>query len=382
MRRILHYRPFGILKRYVVSEVMTPSLLAFVLISFLAVGIEFRERIHRLPIEHISLFDVARLTAYFLPSVVTYIIPITYMMGVLLAFGRLNQSNEIIAMKAGGIPLKRVVVPVILGGAFFSLVTFVIQDRVQPRAFASASHMITHELPERLTLDVLPPGVMHEIQSDDGVWRVYIEDKDPHTNTLHNIELLMPRAGGEAWTFFAREAQVVTDGPYPEVILRDGYSLYPRDDNRELLVSVFPEFRIPWPQSEPGRLSRQRRTLNLAQCFEAERELARLYEAEGTDRIRAELRGMRREISERFSLPFMSFAVSFLAAPLAVRVRHGGRSYSFAIGFAILLVYFPLSILLEPQSLRALEIVIARGMAPNLLLLVAGCVALWRVDRI
>jgi len=304
------------------------------------------------------------------------------MMGALLAFGRLNQNNEIIAMKAGGIPLKRVVVPVILGGAFFSVVTFVIQDRVQPRAFTNATHMITRELPERLTLDVLPPGVMHEIQSDDGVWRVYIEDKDPATKTLYNIELLMPRSGGEAWTFYAREAQVVTGGPYPEVILRDGYSLYPRDDNRELLLSVFPEFRIPWPQSEPGRMSKQLRTLSLAECFEAERDLVARYEAQRTDRLKSELRSMRREISERFSLPLMSFVVSFLAAPLAVRARHGGRSYSFAIGFVILLVYFPLGILLEPQSLRGLDVFIVRGMAPNLVLLLAGCVALWRVDRI
>jgi len=91
---------------------------------------------------------------------------------------------------------------------------------------------------------------------------------------------------------------------------------------------------------------------------------------------------MRQEISERFSLPILSFAVSFLAAPLAVRSRHGGRSYSFAIGFLILLVYFPLSILFEPQSLRGLDTVILRGMVPNLVLLAAGCVALWRVDRI
>jgi lipopolysaccharide export system permease protein len=374
--------PFKILNRYVLREVMIPSLLAFALISFLAVGNELRERIDLLPIEHISFFDIGRLTVFFLPSVVTYIIPITYMMGVLLAFGRLTQENEIVAAKAAGIPLKRVVVPVLVGGALMSVLSFVIQDRVQPFTFNRAMLMITRELPERLTLDVLPAGVMHEIESEEGIWRVYIEKKSPDTGTLHNIELLMPRKGGSAWTFFAREAQVATQGEQTEVILRDGYAIYPQENDQELMVSVFPEFRIPWPESVPGKMSQQRRTLSLSECLAAEQDLTQRYEDQRTVKLKGDLLKMRVEISERFSLPLLCFTVSFLAAPLAVRSRHGGRSYSFAIGFAILLVYFPMSIMLEPQSLHGLDTVVLRGMLPNLVLLAAGCVALWRVDRI
>ncbi|MFO7973702.1 MAG: LptF/LptG family permease [Candidatus Hydrogenedentota bacterium] len=374
--------PFKILNRYVLREVTIPSVLAFALISFLAVGNELRERIELLPIEHVSFYDILRLTAFFLPSVVTYIIPITYMMGVLLAFGRLNQENEIIAAKAAGIPLKRIVVPVIIGGALLSVLSFAIQDRLQPFTFNRAMLIITRELPRRLTLDVLPPGVMHEIESEEGIWRVYIEEKNPETGTLNNIELLMPRKGGAAWTFFAREAQVLTKGEQTEVVLRDGYAIYPQKKDRELLVSVFPEFRIPWPQSVPEKMSQQRRTLTLAECLGAEQELKQRYQDRRTQRSKRDLLKMRIEISERFSLPFLCFTVSFLAAPLAVRSRQGGRSYSFAIGFAILLVYFPLSIMLEPKSLHGLDTILLRSMIPNLVLLAAGCAALWRVDSI
>ena len=382
MHALVNRLPFGLLNRYVLREVVVPSVLAFALISFLAVGNRLRGYIDMLPVEHISIYDIGRLMAFFLPSVVTIIIPITYMMGVLLAFGRMNQENEIVAMKAAGIPLKRVVIPVIVGGAILSVASFVIQDRIQPFTFKSAMLMLTRELPSRLTLDVLPAGVMHEIQSKEGVWRIYIEEKEPETGTLHNIELLMPQKQGEAWTFFAREAQIEIEEEGTEVILRDGYSIYPQEDGQQLLVSVFPEFRVPWPQNPQEKIPQQRRTLNLAECFAAEHELTGLYEARRTDKLKGDLREMRYEISQRFSLPLLSFAVSFLAAPLAVRTRYGGRSYSFAIGFVILLVYIPLSMLLEPQSLRSLGTVILRGLLPGLILIAAGCVALWRVDRI
>ena len=298
MRALVHRGPCRILKRYVLREVMVPSVLAFALISFLAVGNELRERIKLLPIEHISLYDVARLMLFFLPSVVTYIIPITYMMGVLLAFGRLNGQNEIVAAKAAGIPLKRVVVPVMFAGHFSWF--FCNPRAVSSRYLQQRMVMITRELPGRLTLDVLPAGVMHEINSEEGVWRVYIEKKSPGTGKLHNIELLMPRKGGAAWTFFAREAQVVAKDGHTEVILRDGYAIYPQEDGRDLLVSVFPEFRVPWPQNPPEKIPQQRRTLSLTECFAAERELAESYDARRTDKLKGDLREMRSEISERF----------------------------------------------------------------------------------
>ena len=48
MRTLAHHRPFGILHRYVLREIAVPSLLAFALISFLAVGNELRERIEQI----------------------------------------------------------------------------------------------------------------------------------------------------------------------------------------------------------------------------------------------------------------------------------------------------------------------------------------------
>ena len=88
------------------------------------------------------------------------------------------------------------------------------------------------------------------------------------------------------------------------------------------------------------------------------------------------------ETSERFGLSLACLAVSLAAAPLAVRFPTSGRSFSFALGFSLALLYYVVNILLEPRSLVSMPETILCAMAPNIVLGVLGLWALWRVDRV
>lgn len=367
----------GLLNRYILREIAVPSGLALALISFLAVGNELRERIELLPIEHITMFDVARLTVFLLPALVSYVVPITYMMGILLAFGRLTQQDELTAMKAAGIPLKRVIVPVVAGGALLSGLCFLLQDQVQPLALARAGRMIYEELPGRVTLDLLPAGVIHQV----GDWRVYIGGKDPETGALLDVQIFVPQSRGPALSYHAKAAQVVHDGDTARLRLDEGFMIMPQEGGRVGILR-FPEAERELPARAASVIPGQRRMQTLAQCFEEERRLAEEFRATRAEKTRGDLVKIRQEISDRISLPLFALVVGFLAAPLAARGGRAGRSYSFAIGGLILLTYFPLQIVLEPRGARALGEFILRGMIPNLALFAAGCWAIGRVDRV
>ena len=126
----------------------------------------------------------------------------------------------------------------------------------------------------------------------------------------------------------------------------------------------------------------QRKAMTIRELVEKEKQSARDY-ASSTSRSNAEdLRAVRTEISDRITLPFACLAVSLAVAPLAVRAPRGGRSYSFAIGIALLGGYYLLRILLEAKSVHPLEDYVIRGLAPNVALGLIGLWALWRVDRV
>ncbi|MBN2311327.1 MAG: LptF/LptG family permease [Candidatus Hydrogenedentes bacterium] len=369
--------PVGLLTRYTLWEVAVPALLALAVIGFLAVAVEMRERVRALPMEHLTGSDVGRLVVYFLPTLVTYVVPITYMMGILLAFGRLAQNNEITAMKAAGIPLKRVVVPVLMGGAVLSVACFYVQDRVQPEALKRANDLIYNELPLRITLDVLPTGQMHEF----GDWRVYIRERDPDTRMLKDVEILVPQKDGTVWAYWAESARLVQNGGDARIQMPNCHLIIPQEDGGAMRM-VLEDAQMGVPKLSRNRARSLRRTLPLRGLLEHEAEVRREYEATPSSNLKDELRKTRWEIGERFSLPLACLSVSLLAAPLAVRGRRGGRSYSFAIGFTMIIVYQGMRLLIEPHSLHPLGDVLLRGLVPNILLALAGVWALWRVDRV
>ena len=149
-------------------------------------------------------------------------------------------------------------------------------------------------------------------------------------------------------------------------------------------------FPISLPSPDTLKAPSQRRTLRLSELFKEEKVLEADYElgmtsnipVEERNRRKVELLRMRIEIVERMVLPLAVLAVSFVAAPLAVRAERGGRSYSFAIGFVIVLTYYLLRALLEPTSLKPMSEVVLRAILPVILFSAIGIWATWRVDRV
>lgn len=367
----------GLISRYLLREVAVPAALALAVISFVAVANELRERVEDLPIAYVTFWDMSRLTLFFLPTLITYIVPITYMMGILMAFGRLAQTNEITAMRAAGISLKRLVLPVIVGGGVLSAACFLLHDRVQPWALSRANDLIYRELWLRRTLEALPAGVMHSFED----WRVYIGRKDLQTNTLHNIDIFVPQEEGGAWVYYAESARIVKDGPQTAIELNNGHVILP-EEGGDIVRGTFDQIRRVVPEPSPRKIRSARRTLSLVRLLVHDREVSRAYRAAPSDDRKQELRKTRSEISERISLPLACLAVSLLAAPLGIRARGTGRSYTFAIGSGIFLTYYVIKLVMEPRGLHPLAVVVLRDLTANAVLGLAGLWFLWRVDRV
>lgn len=363
-----------ILTRYIAREIAAPAVVALMLVGFVAAANEIREKSKFINLAYIALRDVAELIVLFLPTLVAYVVPLAYMMGILLAFGRLAQNNEITAMKAAGVPLKRIVLPILVVGALLSGVSFLLQDWVQPLAVARANRLIFRELPMRVTLDVLPAGVMHTFRD----WRVYIGRKDPATRTLYDIKLFESQREG-ARMFYADSARVIEAGGITTLLMEEGYVIPSEEAVAPLTFSRL-EKRVP-SMPEPD-IPSARQLLTLRGLLREERNIAADYAEHRWTSTERELHRMRLEIADRIALPLAALAVAFLAAPLAVRSQRSGRTYSFAIGLGIALLYYVTKFLLEPQSLKPLQDTVLLAMAPNILLMIAGAWAVWRVDRI
>ena len=355
-----------------------PMLLASVVISFVAIAgaiqQEIKELVKDVPIAQFTAWDISRVSFFILPTMAGYVFPITFLFGILLTFGLLARNSELIAMQASGIPLRRVVTPVIVAGAALSGLCFWVQDVGQPWAYQRLAQLLHSDLPLRITLDMLPTGVMH----DYGAWRVYIGEKDPD-GVLRNIVVLSEDEDGVTM-IHAEEARLLRGEEGSSLEMRNVYRIPPglrQIERTDPLTLAVPGLD---PRDEGGG---RREGLSLRGLLAAHARLDEAYEKTPTAEANDERHKLRLEIAKRAAFPLMCLAVSFAGAPLGARTRRAGRSYAFAGGFIIVGTYFVLRKAVEPLSVAAgLGGTVLLGQLPNILLCAAGAYLLWKVDRV
>jgi lipopolysaccharide export system permease protein len=376
-----------LLTRYTLRQIWIPALMAAVVISFVVllgtIGEEVQNLLEKLPVAQLTVLDISRISLYSLPSLAGLIVPVTFLLGIMMAFGRMAQTSELTAAKAAGIPLRRLVLPIVAAGAAVSAASFFLLDQGQPWAFQRLSHLIGSEMPLRVTLDAVPTGVMHEY----GEWRVYIGSRDAD-KTLHNVIVLQER-GQNIHAHYAKSARVINENGVGRLEMKD---VWPIQEN-QMTVNV-ESSRITLPRLQTFEREGQRQGWTLSRLLHEEgvlRETAK----EGNKVIKVELAKVRGEIGDRLAFPLMCLAVSVVAAPIGARARRSGRSYTFSSGLIIVVAYFVLRAMLNGSlgtvaeaaimkggSLPSLNTVILLSQVPNLALIGVGLLFLWRVDRV
>jgi len=123
-----------ILDEYVVREFLGTFLLVLTGFVFLMLIFTFFELIGDILRNHISLLTVGEYLVNLTPSMLYQIAPLAVLIAVLVTFGVLNRNSEIVAMKATGISLYRLVVPIVSIAAVLAVCLFLFDEFYLPQA--------------------------------------------------------------------------------------------------------------------------------------------------------------------------------------------------------------------------------------------------------
>jgi lipopolysaccharide export system permease protein len=130
-----------ILTRYILREFtknLALTLSAFVMLFQIG---DFIEKVDDY-IEHkAAVMDVVSLILYQLPKVMFLMTPVAVLLSTLLTIGMLSRNNEVVAMKASGIPLFRAVAPILAVAAGLSAVIFWANESVIPYCNTTAEYI-------------------------------------------------------------------------------------------------------------------------------------------------------------------------------------------------------------------------------------------------
>jgi len=126
--------PFSmkLMDQYILRQFFVP--LGYCLITFTMVFVIFDL------FEHLSdfidaktpLFPIIRYYLMIMPALLVYIAPISLLLGLLYSLWHLTKNNELTAMRASGISLYRIAIPIFAVGLCFSVTVTIFQETVTP----------------------------------------------------------------------------------------------------------------------------------------------------------------------------------------------------------------------------------------------------------
>jgi LPS export ABC transporter permease LptF len=359
---------FSIFDRYVVREVLLPLLLSLLLLTFLlmippvlSVGYGFIAKGMQLAI-------VVRVVVTLLPSALSVSIPISVLLALLIAFGRLSADREFVAMQACGVSIYRLLRPVTL---------------IAVCAMAATAYVTIVSLPNanqafrEITLGVVKTQVENEVKP-----RVFFTQ---FPNTVLYVRNVV--AGGQ-WqdvffadshtpnqtvAYFAREGRIAVDrnAKYVQLQLLHGtqHLMRTSDDGYDVnefestSVTLDAEQVFPKP---PSRGAPEMTIAELRQTIASARN--------PQDAVRAQLM-----IQDKYALPVACCVLALIALALGVSNRKDGYLASFAIGFIVAFVYYVLMYMSRAAALGGvLNPDIGPWISPAVLAVVGVVLLLWR----
>jgi LPS export ABC transporter permease LptF/LPS export ABC transporter permease LptG len=331
--------PVSILDRYVVAEILPPSGLGLLLFTFVLLLNHITQLTGVLISRGADLETILRIFLNLMPSILAITIPMAFLLGVLLAFGRLASDSEIVALRASGVSALELLKPVVLLSVLTSGLTFYVMAVSVPRSNQAFREIVyslmvskarTGIKPRVFADDVLPGLVLYvsDIPVESGLWSdIFIHDgRDPQR----------PRV------ILARSGHMVIDKERERVELRLEHGTRYTFSRQE--PSVFQEehfsslhapldFATLFPRLAPAKGDREMTLPELGERIEKLR-------AEG--RPKRDVAPFQVEWHKKFSIGAACLVFGLLGVSLSLGSRKEARSSAFGLSIGVIFVYYVL----------------------------------------
>lgn len=360
-----------ILRNYFLKEFLGPLFLALVVLTVVMMLGNLIKIADLIINKGVDIYNVAKLFLFLMPYLLTYTVPIATLVAVLMALGRLSNSNEIVAIKANGINLFSLIAPLLIVGIIISLILVVFNDRVIPYAhFATRKTLI--DVGVKNPAAALEPGVFINSFDKYVLFIYHIEQ-----NKLGNIRIYEPQGEGKSTrTIIAKRGEFIAI-PEKNIVklkLIDGSADEPDPENPTNFYKLnFKTYFMTLNLAhlrDKEQIEKKPKDMTIV---ELNREIDRLKK-EGIDPL-----PLITEIHKKISLAFSSFVFILLGLPLAIITRRREKSINFGIAFLIVGAYYLFLMGAEALSLEGHMNPALSLWMPNVIL---GCVGAFLTYRL
>ncbi len=362
-----------ILDEYVLREFLLTFAMVLITFVMLMLVFTFFELLSDIIRNRTPLVTVGEYLVDLTPSMIYLITPLSVLIGVLVVFGIMNRNSELTAMKATGISLYRITVPVLTIAAILSVSLFTFDELYLPQANRKQEALrdrIKGKPPETFE----HPGrrwIFGEQRPGQPGTIFYYEGFDPSIDTFANITVFEFKPG--SFTIdkrvFASTAQwqpnlhtwVFEDG-WVRTFAGDeiaSYNTFP--------VETFPEITEP-----PSYFTKEVRQSSEMSFGELAHYIHSLRQS-GFNTV-----PLRVQLNHKLAYPLITLVMAVLAIPFALSMGRRGSLSGIAVAIAVAITYFAVSGLFEAMGNVSWLPPVLAAWSPDFLFGLAGAYLLLR----
>ena len=312
-----------IISRYIFTEYLKKIGSVLFVMVMLYLVIDLFEKVdefivHKATMEQLVIYFAARI-----PLILTQITPISVLIATIFLIGSFSKSNELTAMKACGLPVIRIIYPLLFTSFVISAGIFLLNELVVPQATAKSNYIFQIEIRK---------GNLNSVFANQNIWIKgqgnyfwNVQQIDKKDNILRGIRVF--KIDDKSNIEFRVDAEraiwnenywVLENGEFWD--FKNPLKFHSEAVNPDTfkLLNMPPEaFKIVHRPSEE---------LNVFQL----QEYINQVESEGYDATKYKV-----DFHSKFSFPLLSFVMAMIAVPFSIRK---GRSWGAFIGIGVSII--------------------------------------------
>ena len=280
----------------------------------------------------VSFIEMVMMMVYISPAFFAITIPMAVLMASVVTFNQFSVNNEWVAMKSCNWSFIELMKPVL----FFSLFTYFIANIVMfwavPWGNQSYKVLIYDIIKNRANVDIQPNVFNRDFKN------LILLVKEHHQNSQIKGVFIADNTNPEAPQIITSEKGVIY--PNPETLkiqlkLNNGTIHELSNDRGDYQTLNFDRYDINLSLPDTERLEKKALIGNKELSFTKIKDRIKEMKAKGLPTSGPEV-----ELSKKFSIPFTCLLFAILGAPLGIKSSRSGKSGSFGVTVAVIMIYY------------------------------------------
>ncbi len=168
---------------FVLKSFAGPFVLTFIITTFILLMQFLWKYIEDLVGKGLEIDIILKLLSYISASLIPMALPLAVLLAALMTFGNLGENYELLALKASGISLQRIMRPLLFVSFIISIGAFLFANNVVPAANLKMRTLLRDIKKQKSTFQISEGVFYNDIEG----YSIKVEKKHPETGTLYQV---------------------------------------------------------------------------------------------------------------------------------------------------------------------------------------------------